>query len=529
MRRKKLYAVAAAVAVLALTACGGGQTAQPSAASSAAASGTEASSAALGTASGKDTLIVAKQSDPSGLDPHVVTDAAAIICIENMYDGLFEYSKTYGDVEKALVEDYTVEGDTHYIFKLRQGVKFHSGREMKAEDVVYSIQRIIDQGVRASHFEQIESMEAADDYTVDITLKEPFAPFLTYLAHPMNAIVDKDVVEANGGSLAKADGGSSAFKLENWTPGSQLDLVKFDEFWNAKDTTVPKVVFKTIEDATARSTALRNGEVDMIMDVTEQEVAVMKSSQDVVIESVPGTFWEYLGMNCESQFLSDPKVREAVSYAIDREMINKAVKMGNATILADANIPPTHAAYVGNNKFAARDVEKAKSLLAEAGYKDGDITVTIKAGSDWQYQVDAAQMIKQQLADIGIKAEVSAMESGLFFDDLNKGNFDMTVCGWSGFVDEDEYVYNLFKTGGAYNQQLYSNPEVDELLEEGRRTLDENARTEVYKKIQTILEDDCPMAFLYMNNYAVAMRNNVKGYTVHPTGTTRPIRDIYFE
>ena len=380
MRRKKLYAVAAAVAVLALTACGGGQTAQPSAASSAAASGTEASSAALGTASGKDTLIVAKQSDPSGLDPHVVTDAAAIICIENMYDGLFEYSKTYGDVEKALVEDYTVEGDTHYIFKLRQGVKFHSGREMKAEDVVYSIQRIIDQGVRASHFEQIESMEAADDYTVDITLKEPFAPFLTY---PMNAIVDKDVVEANGGSLAKADGGSSAFKLENWTPGSQLDLVKFDEFWNAKDTTVPKVVFKTIEDATARSTALRNGEVDMIMDVTEQEVAVMKSSQDVVIESVPGTFWEYLGMNCESQFLSDPKVREAVSYAIDREMINKAVKMGNATILADANIPPTHAAYVGNNKFAARDVEKAKSLLAEAGYKDGDITVTIKGSIRW--------------------------------------------------------------------------------------------------------------------------------------------------
>lgn len=525
MRRGKLFLAVLAAAALTLTACGG-KTAQTGT-SSPGEGGSAA--AAEAQAEAKDSLIIAKQSDPSGLDPHTVTDEAAIVCIENMYDRLFEYTKTYGEVEKALVDDYTVEGDTHYIFKLKQGVKFHSGRELKAEDVVYSLQRIIDQGVRASHFEQIESMKAADDYTVEITLSEPFAPFLTYLAHPMNVIVDKDVVEENGGNLNKADAGSGLYQLEKWTPGTEMTVVKFDGHRNAGNAKVRKVIYKTIEDATARATALRNGEVDMILDVTEQEVAVMKSSPDVNIESVPGTFWEYLGMNCENQYLSNAKVREAVAYAIDREMINKAVKLGNATILADANIPPTHSAYLGNNKYAKRDVEKAKSLLAEAGYQAGDISVTIKAGSDWQYQVDAAQMIKQQLAEAGINAEVSAMESGLFFDDLNNGRFDMSVVGWSGFVDEDEYVYNLFKTGGAYNQQLYSNPELDKLLEEGRRTIDQNARITIYKEIQTILENDSPMAFLYMNNYSVAMRNNVKGYTVHPTGTTLFIRDIYFE
>ena len=521
MKKSKLYLAAVLTAAMTLTACGGGNSPQPS---SKPAAETENASAA-----GKNTLIIAKQSDPSGLDPHVVTDEAAIICIENMYDRLFEYTKTYGEVEKSLVEDYEVKDDTYYIFKIRQGVKFHSGREMKAEDVVYSIQRIIDQGVRASHFEQIASMKATDDYTVEVQLSQPFAPFLTYLAHPLNVIVDKDVVEANGGSLSKTDGGSGLYQLEAWTPGSELTAVRFDEYWNKGEGAVEKVVYKTVEDATARATALRNGEVDMILDVTEQEVAVMKNSPDVTIESVPGTFWEYLGMNCENQYLSNAKVREAIAYAIDREMINKAVKLGNATVLADANIPPTHAAYLGNNKFAERNVEKAKSLLAEAGYQDGQISLTIKAGSDWQYQVDAAQMIKQQLADIGVNAEVSAMESGLFFDDLNNGRFDLSVVGWSGFVDEDEYVYNLFKTAGAYNQQLYSNPELDQLLEEGRATTDQTARIEIYKKIQTILENDCPMAFLYMNNYSVAMRNNVKGYTVHPTGTTIFIKDIYFE
>lgn len=267
----------------------------------------------------------------------------------------------------------------------------------------------------------------------------------------------------------------------------------------------------------------------MIIDAVDQETAVLDGADGVVLESVPGTFWEYVGMNCQSEYLQDSRVRQAIAYAIDRDAINTAVKMGNATVLPEADIPSTHEYYGGDEIYTERDVDKARELLSEAGYQDGDITLKITAGSDWQYQVDAAQMVKQQLEEIGINSEISALESGVYFDGLNSGDFDLTVCGWSGFVDADEYLYDLFTTDGAYNQQKYSNPEVDQLLEEGRTTLDETARKEIYKEAQKIIAEDAPMAFLYMNSFTVAMRDNVKGYTVHPTAATIFMKNVYFE
>ena len=133
------------------------------------------------------------------------------------------------------------------------------------------------------------------------------------------------------------------------------------------------------------------------------------------------------------------------------------------------------------------------------------------------------------LADIGIECNIQAMESGTFFDGLNSGDCDLTVVGWSGFVDIDEYMYDLFTTNGAYNQQNYSNPQVDELLEKGRVTVDEEERKEIYKEAQKLIAEDAPMAFLYMNSFTVAMRDNVKGYTVQPTAATIFMKNVYFE
>ena len=521
-RFAQILAISLSVMLLA-SGCKGGQSG-----SSAPAPGGAASDAPAG-GEDKTSMIVAKQSDPSSLDPHTVTDEAAIRCIENMYDTLFAYTDVYGEVAPSLVTQYEVSDDgLIYTFSLRPGVKFHSGRDLTAADVVYSLRRIMDTGVRATQFDKIASMEEKDAGTVVITLSEPFAPFLTYLAHPMNVIVDKDVVEANGNSLAQVDGGSGPFVLEKWEMGSSLTMKKFPGYWKEGTPVLETVVFRTIPDATARSTALRNGEIDMILDVTEQEIAVLKNAAGVKVESVPGTFWEYLGMNCQNTFLKDVRVRRAIANAIDRDAINLSVKMGNATVLHDANIPATHEGYVNANTYPARDVDKAKALLAEAGYQPGQISLTLKVGSDFKYQVDAAQMIKQQLADAGIQVEISALESGIFFDSLNAGDFDLTVVGWSGFVDLDEYLYNLFYTGGAYNQQLYSNPELDKLLDEGRVTTDPAKRTEIYKQAQKLVAEDAPMAFLYMNNFTVAMRDNVEGFVVHPTATTISLQNAHF-
>ena len=478
----------------------------------------------------KDQLIVAIQSDPSGLDPHTVTDRAAGIAIENLYNSLFTYTETYGEAAPSLVDTYEISEDgLVYTLKLHEGVKFHSGNELTAADVKYSLERIEESGVRSSQVDKISSIEIPDDYTVVITLESQYAPFLTYLANPLNAIVEEAVVEANDGDLTSVDAGSGPFKLAAWNVGTDVQMEAFDEYWEEGKPIVRTLELRTISDETSRATALRNGEIDMIIDAMDIELAVLGNAQGVVLETIPGTFWEYVGMNCASENLQDAKVRQAIAYAIDRNAINMAVKMGNATILTETDVPPTHEYFGGDEIYAERDVEKAKELLAEAGVEEGSISLNLTVGSDWQYQVDAATMVKQQLSEIGIDVNIQALESGIFFDGLNSGDFDLTVVGWSGFVDIDEYLYNLFITDGAYNQQNYSNPAVDELLEKGRVTVDEAERKEIYKEAQKLIAEDAPMAFLYMNSFTVAMRDNVKGYTVHPTAATIFLKNVYFE
>ena len=481
------------------------------------------------------TLVVSMPSAPLTLDPAGYTTVYESHIMYNVLETLFIYDKEYEESIPCLATGYEVSDDgLTYTIHLRDDVYFQNGRyvkgrKMTAEDVKYSLERIKDSGARASQVEKISSIETPDENTVVIQLESEYAPFLTYLANPLNAIVEKAVAEENDGNLTNADAGTGPFKLVKWNEGSSVDMEAFGDYWEDGKPQVSTLQLKTITDATARATALRNGEIDMIIDAIDQETMVLNNAEGVVLETIPGTFWEYVGMNCESEQLQDPKVRQAIAYAIDRDAINTAVKMGNATVLKEANVPDTHEYYGGDEIYAARDTEKAKSLLKEAGVAEGSMILNFTVGSDWQYQVDAAQMVKQQLEEVGIKCEISALESGVYFDGLNAGEFDLTVCGWSGFVDVDEYLYDLFTSEGAYNQQNYSNPEVDELLAEGRVTMDEDARKAIYKDAQKMIAEDAPMAFLYMNGFTVAMRDNVKGYTVHPTAATIFMKDVYFE
>ena len=336
--------------------------------------------------------------------------------------------------------------------------------------------------------------------------------------NPINAIGSRKITEENDGSLAQVDAGSGAFQLEDWDVGSSVTLKAYDGYWEEGLPVSDGVTFRTISDETSCATAIRNGEVDMILDATSTVTAVLQNASGLTITSIPGTFWEYLGMNCEHEYLDDPLVRRAIACAIDRDAINAAVKLGSATVLTNTCIPNTHEAGLTTDTYPARDVEKAAELLEQAGIQQGEITLDMKVGSDWQYQVDAGTMIKQQLADVGINVEITAEDSGIFFDDLNSGNFDLTICGWSGFVDADEYLYNLFTSDGSYNQQNYSNPQVDELLHQARITMDNDERIELYRQAEQIIADDAPMAFLYMNNYTVITRDNITGFTPLSTG-----------
>ncbi len=358
MKKRNMITAAMLAASMLLTACsGGGESTAPK-------STNDTQPEAASPAEAKDGLTVAIQSDPSGLDPHMVTDRAAGIAIENLYNTLFTYTDKYGEVAPSLAKSYDVSEDgLTYTLQLQEGVLFHSGNTMTSEDVKYSLERIKDSGARASQVEKISSIETPDENTVVIQLESEYAPFLTYLANPLNAVVEKAAAEENDGSLTNIDAGTGPFKLVKWNEGSSVDMEAFGDYWEDGKPQVSTLQLKTITDATARATALRNGEIDMIIDAIDQETMVLNNAEGVVLETIPGTFWEYVGMNCESEQLQDPKVRQAIAYAIDRDAINTAVKMGNATVLKEANVPDTHDYYGGDDIYAARDTEKAKALL----------------------------------------------------------------------------------------------------------------------------------------------------------------------
>ncbi|WP_044748531.1 ABC transporter substrate-binding protein [Bacillus alveayuensis] len=474
-------------------------------------------------------LVISDATDANTLDPHKATTAASMRYIENMYSTLLRYkSGTYGELEGDLAKEYSISEDGKvYTFKLHEGVKFHNGDPLTSKDVKYSIERIIANEVRAPQFEFVEKIETPDDHTVVITLKQPVAPFLTFLAYPMNAIVNKNVVEQNNGSLDKADAGSGPFQLVEWKKDQHLILEKFPDYFVKGKPYLDKVIWKPIADNTARTTALRNKEIDIMLQVEPQDIKKLENNNGIVVKSVTGTFWEYLGLNTSKGPLANKKVRQAIAWAIDRESLNKLVKFGQAKVLTGGPIPEGHWAHDNSNIYPKRDLEKAKQLMKEAGYEKG-FKVTLKV-SPKQDQVNAAQIIKQQLKEIGIEVEVLTQEPSIFFDALGKKDFEMTVVGWVGFVDPDEYLYNIFHTGEIWNQQNYSNPKVDELLEKGRVTIDQEERKKIYADAQKLIAEDAPMVFLYVNKQTSAFVDSVKDFDVNPTVTTISLRDTWLD
>lgn len=472
-------------------------------------------------------LIVAVQDDATSLDPHAVTDAASMRMIENLYSTLLRYSATYGEVEPDLARRIDISDDGLTVtLTLNTDATFHSGRAVTADDVAYSLRRIAERGVRSHHFAAVEHIETPDRATVVLHLRERVAPLETYLAYPMNAIVDRQVVEAHDGQIDAVDAGSGPFRLLEWRRNQRLVLQKHHDYHVPDRPRLERLTYRPIPDETTRTTALRTGEIHLITDVAPKDVRLLESAPGVEVAATPGTFWEYIGLNTSRPPFDDVRVRQAVAWAIDRSVINQLVKFGQATVLDGGHIPPNHWAHADLHLYPRRDVDKARTLLHEAGYADR-LAVTMIVPSAFNYQVQAGEVIKQQLADAGIDVTLQGLESQVFFNALGQGDFTMTVVGWVGFVDPDEWTYNLFHSDGKFNQQQYANPALDELLEAGRATLGREPRHDLYNQAQRIIADQAPMVFLYVNDHTSAWRQNVQGYTVHPTATTLFLRDTW--
>lgn len=466
------------------------------------------------------------------LDPHKNPNQSEYWTAQLIYDYLVSLDKDL-QIQPGLATEWTASDDgLTWTFKLRDDVKFHNGRPLTAADVKYSFDRIKNPDTAsalANSFKQVESVEAPDEHTVVFKLSAPYAVLPTSLADPRAAIVAKEVVEANDG-LATADGGSGPFMLKSVETDGSAILTKNPNYWVAGQPLLDSLRLTPIPDSTARVTALRTGDIDLASFITTNFISLLSQEKDVTVNEPPvsGQFY-YLMMNNKVKPFDDPKVRQAIAYALDRDTLTQVSLNGEGYPLLAGPIPEWHWATAKPYYQGGSNIDKAKQLMAESSVPDG-FTFDLAIWSSQDYVVRSAQLLQEQLAPLGIK--INIVQNGDFtayWTPVTKGDFQTTIQGTGGNVDPDTWLYETFHTGGGKNYMGYSNPEVDKLLEQGRAESEQAKRKTIYDQAQELIAADAPMAFLYNMKQTDAVRNTVKGFYHLPTMTLFALRQTWLD
>lgn len=451
------------------------------------------SSAALAEGGAK-VLKYGTDAEPVGFDPHTISAVASIRMMSQMYNQLVDVDENL-QVIPELALSWDQPDDMTYIFHLRQGVKFHNGREMKAEDVVYSFQRILSPDLGAlgnsgNYYNMIDKVEALDDYTVKFVLKAINAPFLTNLSSSYGSIVCKEVVEANSGDIKRADAGTGPYTLGEWIPDNRVVLNANKDFYLEGQPAFDSIEYYVMVDMAARIAALRTGQVDLILG-DAASVPLVSGDANIQVLSFQTLSYETLCLNLTLDVFKDVRVRQAISLAVNREEILDLVYDGQAAISGFAPASMGHwAVDVTTHPMYQQDIEKAKALMAEAGYPNG-FEVTLTTGLLATLR-DLATVLQQQLAVIGIKVDVQNVENAQYIDQWNTRNYQMMVCQNGGGTDPSRAVAFFFATSGKANIAGYSNARVDELCNLAAGTTDVAAREAYYKEAINIILDECP-------------------------------------
>ncbi len=521
MKRKLSSIVAVLTAgILLLSACGGG---------TGESGGNKSETGGDTGGNAKTELVVAHGGDPKTLDPHGTNDQPSSRVMRQIYDTLVNQNEKM-EIEPSLAESWEQLDDTTYQFKLKQGVKFHNGEELKASDVKFTILRALESPHVSEIVQAIDpaKIEVVDDYTIKIGTQKPFAPLLLHLAHTASSILNEKAVTEGGENYGQNPVGTGPFKFESWTKGDNVVLLRNDDF-HKEPAKLTKITFRAIPENTNRTIELEAGGADIIYDVDPNDVIRVEENEDLVLVRDLNLSTAYIGFNCQKKPFDNVKVRQAINMALDTEAMVKNVYKGIG-YKAKGPLGPNVWATNQNLEPYPFDVEGAKKLLAEAGYPDG-FSTTIWTNEN-QQRKDIAEIVQNQLGAIGIKVEPKTLEWGAYLDGTAKGEHEMFILGWVTVTGDPDYgLYQLFHSsahGESGNRTFYTNPKVDELLEKGRYSTDEAEREKAYMEVQQIIRDEAPWVFTWGGENLSGTTKNVKGFVQHPAGHHR-LYSVYFE
>ena len=475
------------------------------------------------TASAQDdsTLNMALSVDPDGLDPHRTTAASTFQITNNIFDTLVKVTPE-GELTEGLATDWEISEDGLTItFNLRDDVEFHNGEAFGADDVLYSFERLkADESPRANDFANITEINVIDDYTIEFVTENLNASLASDFAYPWTAIV----LEENEEELRNSPIGTGAYALEAWVPQQNLTLTKNENYFD--EVHIDTVEFTMMPDATARTTAMLSGDLD-IVGVTGDLVSQFEGNDSFQIIENQSNAVQLMAMNLENEFLSVPEVREAINLAVDKDLLIESVFWGYGEKIG-SHYPPVLLGYEDHSEAYAFNQEKAVAVLEEAGFEAGDITLDMYLPSDYQSYVDAGQIIADSLENIGINVNIEVVEWSVWLSDIYTGrDYDLTVVGHTGRLDP--YVLLArYHSESSENYFNYNNERIDELLTDVQTELDEDVRYEMFSEIQDTLAEEVPALYIQSPIGLSVTQANVRGYESYPIDILE-LKNIYFE
>ena len=482
-----------------------------------------------------NSFVVSSIGDARRLNPLLANDSASGTINDQIFNGLVKYDKDIrliGDLAERW--DISPDGKT-FTFHLRKGVLWHDGAEFTAHDCLFTFQKLMDPAVAtpySSNYMDVARAEAIGKYTFRVTYKEPFSPALESWSM---GIIPKHLLDGqdlNTAAFNRNPIGTGPYKLKEWVAGQKIVLEAHDRYFEGRPN-IDRYIYRIIPDASTMFQELLSGGVDM-MGLNPLQY-LRKSETRRIRENYrkfryPANAFTYMGYNLTSPLFTDKTVRQALAYAIDRQSIIDGVLLG---IGQPCTGPFSYVSWAYNKKVKPYpyDLDRARSMLAAAGWKDADGDgVLDKDGRAFRFtvltnqgngeRIRAAEIIQQNLKKAGIDVKIRVMEWQAFLEQIDKHSFDAMILGWSMSRDPDLYdIWHSSKTKkGEYNFISYQNAEVDRLLVEGRRTFDVAQRKRIYGRIHEILADEQPYAFLYVPDATPIVHKRFKGIEVAPLG-----------
>ena len=447
----------------------------------------------------------------SSLDPVKTVDGSSMIAESVIFDTLVDSRGGMPTViEPMLASSWTVSDDgTEYVFTLREGVKFHDGTEMTAEDVVFTLERCMEEPVSASHFECIDTVEATGDYEVKVTLNSPNSMFLPSLGKVEAGIVSKAAVEAAGGDYMFEPIGTGPYMLDGeCKSGQPFTLKAFDEYWGEKPD-IDSVTYKVLPDSSTAVIALQNGEIDVLPDLNVNDLETVKNDENLKVIEQASNWFVHLTFNKTEAPFNDIRVRQALELAINKQDVLDAAYNG-AGELANSPLCSIMTGYTEDLEFNKYNLEEAKKLMAEAGYADG-FSTTILVRTDRSYIIKVAQVLQSEFAELGINLEIKELERAAWNEAQSTVNFDISI-GALNWADSSSMLGFLYRSDGDHNfDKTYNNPEVDALLNEALQTSDLEKAGELYTEVVKLADEDKIVIPLFFPNDLMGLNKNLDG------------------